>query len=361
MSEHSRSSPIPTPASKNAPFRVGILGCGRLAQNYYFPALSRLKRRLDICAADPLDTSRAATTAEFKGARTYADYQELLQTETLDAVLVATPPSTHLEIWNATGTRGMSVFMEKPFLLPGEMEQIDPTDIAWRNLMINFNRRFWPAYRSLGERVADDQLGQVTSARFTLNVDVSRWSTVSNHRADAREGGPLYDLGSQLLDLAHITFRRDPAEIFAQRSTGGGLEERVELALHYPDGFVVECDLAYGHRNRESVFIQGEAGVLRLLNPNFLTWLERKPSALGKLGKTAADFAALGYRGIFRSRSMLRYSVAASLSAFFEAIDSSCPFNPGIEDALRIAKWAQAAHESLQRGCAISLPPVERF
>jgi predicted dehydrogenase len=337
------------------PLRLGIFGFGRLAQNYYVPALRRIRRPLAICVADPLDSSRAAAVKAFGSIPTYADYLETLHRESLGAVLVATPPSTHLAIWRETGAGGLPVFMEKPFLLTDELDQVDPTDPAWRNLMINFNRRFWPTYRRLAEWVADGTAGAVSHARFTLHVDAGRWSSVSNHRAQSREGGALYDLGSQMLDLVFVTFGRQPDEILARRSGSGGLDERVEVTLHFAGGLVVDCDLAYGRRTIESVSITGERGSLQLRNPNFMPWVERRPSVPGRLARSVADFATLGYRGLLRSRSMLRYSVHAALESFMCTLGSKQPFRPGFEDTLRVARWTRAAEHSIAAGRAVNL------
>jgi predicted dehydrogenase len=105
--------------------------------------------------------------------------------------------------------------------------------------MINFNRRFWPTYRWLAARVADGTPGAVLHARFTLHIDARRWSTITNHRALPLEGGALYDLGSQMLDLVFVTFGRQPDEILAKRSGNGGLNERVEVTLRFTGGLVV--------------------------------------------------------------------------------------------------------------------------
>lgn len=332
------------------PLQIGIVGFGRLAQNYYVPALRQMGRQFEICVADPLEGSRTAATRAFAGTRTYADYRQLLENEPLHAVLVAAPPSKHLEIWHAISRRDLPVFMEKPFLLSDELEQIDTEDPAWQKLMINFNRRFWPPYRSLGQHVADGSLGRIKCARFVLNVNVQKWSKVSNHRAQTGEGGVLYDLGSQVLDLALVTFGQQPVEIQARRSGKGVLDERIDMTFRFPDGLIVDCNLAYGARNQESVMIKGEKATLQLRDPNFLAWVERNPSLSGRLARFAAERAALAYRGFFRSRSMLRYSVSASLEAFFETLGTSRPFSPGFEDALRVARYTKAAAVSMAKG-----------
>jgi len=350
MKDQSYKSSASGSTADGQPLKIGIVGFGRLAQNYYAPALRQMERQLEICVADPLEGSRTAAARAFANVRTYSDYLQLLENEPLHAVLVATPPSEHLKIWHAISHCELPVFMEKPFLLSDELEQIDKSDPAWQKLMVNFNRRFWPAYRDLGKCVANGSLGQIEGASFVLNVNAQKWSKVSNHRVQTGEGGVLYDLGSQVLDLVLVTFCQKPAEIVAQRSGGGVFNERIDMKLSFPNGIIVDCNLAYGNRNRESVMIKGEKATLQLRDPNFLCWVERNPSIPGRLARSAADLAALGYRGIFRSQSMLRYSVSASLETFFETLGTSRPFSPGFKDALRVAQYTRAAAVSIARG-----------
>lgn len=329
------------------PLRLGIVGFGHLAQNYYVPALRKMGRQLEIRVADPLKSSRMAASSMFADARIYPDYRQLLEEEALQALLVAAPPSRHLEIWHAASQLGLPVFMEKPFPLADELEHIDAADPAWRKLMINFNRRFWPAYRSLGQHVADGSLGRIMRASFVLEVNAQKWSRITNHRACETEGGVLHDLGSQVLDLVLLTFGQQPDEILARRSGDGMLNQRVDLTLRFAEGLDVDCRLAYGTRNRESVTIEGEKATLQMRDPNFLCWLEHDPSLPGRFARSVADFAALGYRGLFRSRSMLRYSISASLEAFFENLATSRPFHPGLWDGLQVTRCIAAASDSL--------------
>jgi predicted dehydrogenase len=83
--------------------------------------------------------------------------------------------------------------------------------------------------------------------------------------------------------------------------------------------------------------------------------MERRPSVPGWLVRSVADFATLGYRGLVRSQSMLRYSVQAALESFVRTLGSTRPFQPGFEDALRVARWASAAARSIAGGRAVNL------
>jgi predicted dehydrogenase len=326
------------------------VGFGRLARTYYLPAL-RACRDVRLCAvAEPLPSARDAARRLLPHTALYEDTRALLAGEPLDAVLVASPPSTHLEAWRASAARGLAVFMEKPFLLPDELARIDRRDPAWRRLMVDFNRRFWPPYRHLRDAVREGRIGCVRRAQLTLRVDLGPWSGGGDHRRREGEGGALHDLGSQLLDLAAWLLDRPPERLRATRRAGPAGAAAFELELDFPGGARAACELGYGGPTRERVRIEGEGGVLRLDDPNFLPHLERgRPRARG-LARRGADLAAFAVRGLFRSRSMLRYTVRSALASFFSTLRAGGTFRPGFEDALRVATWLAIAERSLATG-----------
>jgi len=330
-----------------APARLGLAGFGRLARDYYLPALRALGVADRLAVADPLAESRAEARARVPGAALYEDAREMLEAQRLDALLVASPPSTHLALWREAARRGMPVFMEKPFLLPHELDAVDPGDPAWALLMIDFNRRFWPPYRWLRDAVRARRVGRVLRARFTLCVDVRPWSRVSDHRSRPAEGGALHDLGSQLLDLAATVLGEAPTRLRAAYSDRARGRDPVQIGLAFPSGASAALELGYDERTRERVWIEGERGALRLDDPNYLPHLERRGAGGAQ---RALDWVALGWRGAFRSRSMLRYTVHAALAAFLSAARERSGFEPGFDDALRVARSLAAAERSLDTG-----------
>ncbi len=334
--------------------RLGVIGFGRLARDYYMPALRALGRDR-VAVADPSPESRAAALCA-GAAAAYDTPEALLATESLAAVLIASPPSSHFAAWRATAARRLPVFMEKPFLLPGDLARIDPEDPACRRLMMNFNRRFWRPYRQMGTLLRAGRIGRPLRARFHLRSNVLAWSTVSRHRLDESEGGALYDLGSHILDLVAVTFEDPPSTIEARRSEPGSPTEAIRITLSYPSGFVVECDLAYGGSSRERVLIEGEAGRLRLDDANFRLWCEKRPSRSRRLVTRAVDCGTLASRAFLRDRSMLRASVRDALAAFLEALETDGPFRPGFFEARRVALWAEAAARSIASGRPERLP-----
>src|SRR5206468_3503746 len=168
-----------------------------------------------VAVADPLPQSRAAASERLSSPDLYSDPAAMLERAGLDAVLIASPPSTHLPIWRDAAARGLAVFLEKPVVLSGELSEVDKVNPPPR-LMLDFNRRFWPVYRRVGELVRSGALGNPVEVDFRLHTDVLSWSTVTKHRLEPEEGGILHDLGGHAIDLAIDLFRQEPETVTAE-------------------------------------------------------------------------------------------------------------------------------------------------
>jgi predicted dehydrogenase len=332
--------------------RIGLVGFGRLARSYYLPAVGRLPGAGVVAVADPLEASRAAAATALPGAAICRGMDELLA-HGPGALLVATPPSTHLALWNAAQARGLPVFMEKPFVLAGQIASATDDAAARRRLMVNFNREFWPPYRRLRRLVADGRIGRIVTAEFTLHVDLLPWCSVTRHRLSPDDGGLLHDLGSQALAFVPWLLGAEPVSVEVTLASHRWPDDHLTLRLRFPDGAGATCDLAYESRTFERVAIAGSTGRIRLEDPNMAVHLE--PSSDGRRRGQLRDLAVLGYRALRRSHSMARYSIHAALAAFVEATRGQRPFVPGWEAAVRNVRALEAAILAARRGRAVPL------
>jgi len=175
---------------------------------------------------------------------------------------------------------------------------------------------------------------------------------VTSHRLSPREGGVLYDLGSQALDLVSYVFDADPSSIEAETSSRKWEADHVRLHLGLPGGLDVCCDLAYGDRTCERVKIRGREGQLRLDDPNMTVHLQRGSSRPPWPIDRGKDLLVLGYRGIRRASSMARYSIRAAINVFLGAVRRGEVFSPGFDDAVKNSTWLEAASRSMTRRSA---------
>ncbi|MFE6488213.1 Gfo/Idh/MocA family protein, partial [Streptomyces sp. NPDC057757] len=142
--------------------RVGVIGAGL-----------QCGRRISALAADDELVGIAApeldgtwTRAHSVRARVFDHWDQLLAQPGLDAVIVATPPDSHLAATVAALTAGKHVLCEKP--LARGSEEAALMEAAARDhgrvLHCGFNHRFHPAVRALARIVADAAYGRPLSA-----------------------------------------------------------------------------------------------------------------------------------------------------------------------------------------------------
>ena len=330
--------------------KTAIIGFGRLAQIYYSAALRKLPIAEIVAIADPLEASRAAAAASFPHARICADYHDLFDREHVDAILVASSPSTHLAIWNEAARHRVPAFVEKPFVLVGELEHVDSSPEVRRLLMPNFNRRFWPSYRSLRDLCRSPRIGAIENADFTLLANIRPWNSVTKHRLSPAEGGALYDLASSQLDLIEFVFGEKIVSLRAQTETIEWPDDHVRLSVQLERGLRVSCEIGYETRNCEKVAIYGAKACARIENPNAIVHVDDRAHRKQKfpLADWMSDTLAFGLKALRPERTMLRYTIAASLAAFFEALSMRQPFSPNFDDAVWNARCLEAAVRSIR-------------
>ena len=167
--------------------RVGVIGCGLIAQVMHLPYLRELEDRFEIAAlCDVSDEARAACAREYGVSEEYASWQELIS-RPLDAVLVLTSGS-HAPIALAAAKAGLHTLVEKPmcFSVSEGREMIAAAEAAGTVLMVGYNKRYDPAYTHLGEEIralADLRLVRITTLESPIEPYVLHYNL--------RRGGPL--------------------------------------------------------------------------------------------------------------------------------------------------------------------------
>jgi predicted dehydrogenase len=245
--------------------------------------------------------------------------------------------------------------MEKPFVLCGQLPEIEHGH-ATAKLMLDFNRRFWPTYRRVGELIQHGILGRPVEVDFRLHTDVLSWSTVTRHRFSGDEGGILHDLGGHAIDLAAILLGEEPETVTARMSDSRSSGDQLLLELAFADGSAVRCDLAWGDRTRERLAVAGPRGRLSLADPNMAIRLARNGTRGGRIADNLRDLAIFGYRVLRRDRTMSRFSIRSALAAFVRSVSDGEPFSPGFEDAVRNVRWLEAAARSAVEGKPVMRP-----
>lgn len=131
--------------------RVGVIGLGEVAQVIHLPVLEALSDRFElgaICDISPTLLSMLGDRYRVPVEQRFADYQDLVSSPGLDAVLVLNSDEYHTDCAIAAMSRGLHVLIEKPMALSRvDAERIVVArDNAGVHAMVGYMRRFAPAF-----------------------------------------------------------------------------------------------------------------------------------------------------------------------------------------------------------------------
>jgi len=147
----------------SSPLRIGVIGCGAIAQRRHICEAAANKNAKIVALCD-INLDRAKEIAAKYGvANTYADYKDLLKNEKLDLVVVATPNALHAEQTIAALQAGNHVLVEKPMAttLADADAMIAAADKAGKKLMVGMNQRLMPAHVKAKKILDSGVLGKV--------------------------------------------------------------------------------------------------------------------------------------------------------------------------------------------------------
>ncbi len=185
--------------------KIGMIGCGGIANQKHFPALSRIGdvEMTAFCDVKEEKAREAAAKYGAPGAAVYVSYREMLEKEELDVVHVMTPNRAHCEITVAALEAGCHVMCEKPMAATSAdaKKMLDAAKRTGKKLTIGYQNRFRPDSIYLKKACADGQLGEIyfAKARNIRRRGVPTWGVFLD--AEAQGGGPLIDIGTHALDL----------------------------------------------------------------------------------------------------------------------------------------------------------------
>jgi predicted dehydrogenase len=142
--------------------RVGLIGCGRIAQTH-IPYIRSYGGAQLVGVCDGLQSQAQSVARQFQIPAVYTDPGELLRHQHPDVVHVATPPHTHAELAIAAMQAGAHVLVEKPMAVTlAEADRMCETARRMGvQLCVDHNRVFDPVVRQARQLMARGVLGNV--------------------------------------------------------------------------------------------------------------------------------------------------------------------------------------------------------
>src|SRR5688572_13821739 len=291
--------------------RVGIVGLG-MAVTPHAKSLAELSDRVQVAHAYSPSKERRAAFAERFPFPQCDRLETILEDRSIDAVLVLTPPNTHLDIASRCAAAGKHVLLEKPLEVSTAKAERLVATCSNVKLGVVLQHRFRPAAEKLRERLRD--LGEIVSA----SAAIPNWRPQSYYDQPGRGtvardgGGVLLTQGIHTLDL-FLSLAGPVAEVFAYTATTRlhcmETEDLVCGAVRFANGALgsVEATTAAYPGAPERIDIIGEKGTASLIGAGLkVSYLDNRGEELrpensgGGTGADPMDFPHDWHRDLIR-------------------------------------------------------------
>jgi len=223
--------------------------------------------RLDEIGAEEINLKTAFTSLE----------DAFAAEDRFDAVVVASPPSFHVDQCISALQRGVPVLLEKPVSpdLAGALKlQMAVKDTAVP-LLLGYTWRWWPPLLKVKTLVDQQAVGQLRHVKFTMAAHLADWHPWERYQdffmaSKTLGGGAILD-ESHWLDLM-LWFFGMPEKLFAKVEKVSDLEidsdDNVDMLVFYDSGMRVSLHLdLYARPHEKSIQFAGENGTL-IWQPN---------------------------------------------------------------------------------------------
>lgn len=282
--------------TSNETIAVGLVGCGRISEVGYLPAMKQVPgvQLVAVADTDPARRHHVCSLAEDLGLPSpavYTDVDSLLDGTPIDAVILAIPPGSRGSALSAVSRAGAAVLVEKPPALDtaGAAELVALARPPW----VGFNRRFGDGIDELARAIGAEQ---EVDLRLHIGYRRAAWGAYTA-RDDA-----LVDLGPHLIDLARWLTGEEVIEVHT-RALG---TERIRLDLTL-ERSTAAITAATDRIHREYFGARTRSGSVERIRAG---------------GVSAGILNRLGFG---RSSSPLVESIAAQLEEFAEAVRGRTP------------------------------------
>ncbi len=322
--------------------RFGIIGTGRIGDMH--AKLVALQPDAQVTWCYDVFEDSAARTAASVGAKATTDLDELLGADDVDAVLIASPTNTHVEMILRAAAAGKPILCEKPIDVDMAKveecrEKLSAFDVP---LQLGFNRRFDPSHAGVQKAVAAGEVGDLE-----LLVITSRDPGPPPPRPILEACGGLFrDTTIHDMDMARFVLGEEPVEVFAMAANR---VDPVFAELNDVDTAMVVMQTAsgtlchinnsrrtnYGYDQRVEAF--GAKGMVRSNN--------HRPTEVSRHGAGGtATRDELLYFFIERYRA----AYEAEIRDFIDRVTAGLPPRVSFEDGRRALILSEAALKSYQ-------------
>ena len=356
--------------------RYGVIGTGMMGREHIFN-IQAIEGTRVVALSDPVAESLelATTLTGLDDVRTYADHRELLDDGGVDAVVVASPNMTHIDVLTDVLASGVSVLVEKPLCttVADCRTVIDAANESPGITWVGLEYRYMPPVTRLVEQVEAGVVGDVKMIairehRFPFLVKVGDWN-----RFNRNSGGTLVEKCCHFFDLMNLIAGRTPVRVMGSGAQdvnhldevyGGEVSDILDNAfviVDYEDGKRALLDLAMfaeASQWQEELAVTGDLGKVEAFVPGLIP--APHPSGMIRIGSRADMTVAeevthdhrVKYEGLHHGSSYLEHL------DFLEAVRTGSAPAVSLEDGLMSVAMGVAAHRSIDERRVVEMTEV---
>ncbi|MEO8192280.1 MAG: Gfo/Idh/MocA family oxidoreductase [Gemmatimonadales bacterium] len=332
----------------STPIRLGLVGAGAIAQLAHLPVLARIRGAQLVAICDN-DGPKAGALAQRLGVPDiFTDIDELLDSDELDAVVIATPNHLHEPHVLRALKQRVHVLCERPLSLTsgGVTRILNAAKAADRKVVVGNNHRFRSDVQQLSRFLQGGELGRVMGMRagqYQFRAGHQGWR---NRKAEAG-GGAFLEYGYPLLDLClWLADFPDPVRVTAHmdKAREGSVEDTMLVHLECAAGISFSIDVSWSYVGQEERWwfeVISSRGSARLAPLRVVKELNGRPTNVSPSGAAAKESAFL-------------QSYRAELAHFVALLHNEAAYEPP-DEQLKVMRVLEAIYKSAEEGREIRL------
>lgn len=331
------------------PTRVGVLGAGAISQLAYLPVLSKM-RGVQLAALCDSDGPKGRALADrFSIPDAFTDIDDLLESDDLDAVVVATPNHLHEPHVLSVLARKVDVLCERPLALTtrGVDRILAAAARTDRKVVVANNHRFRTDVQALDRFLHGGELGRVLGIRagaYQTSGPTDGWRS----RRPEAGGGVFLEHGLPLLDLAMwLADFPDPERVSAHMDRGRGasaVEDSLLAHLQCAPSLSCSFDTSWsyvGESERWWFEVLAARGSARLSPLRVVKALNGKPTDVSPTGAAARE-------------NVFIQSYRAQLAHFVAVVREETKYLPPTDQVV-VTRILEAIYDSAEDGKEVKL------
>lgn len=182
--------------------RTGFIGFGRMGITHF--SILNTHPSVEIVAVCDQSKTMINIVGKYLNAKSYTDYQKMLDETELDCVIISTPSDSHAEVLKAAIERNFHIFVEKPLTLSVK-ESLDILAHLERKHLVNqvgYVNRFNEVFMEVKTLLHKGIIGEVKNFSSEMyGATVLKDSKSSWRGRRETGGGCLYEFASHCIDL----------------------------------------------------------------------------------------------------------------------------------------------------------------